>query len=196
MTTSLSRDELVHWARESVAFHGLELARISSVLLAQAYALQIRRILSVFDLTQPIKVLEGVIAADTTPSEDRFRHPPLTGLYKKHFTSPRFMTKNLLNYATSKEGRKNFSKVFDEASRIDGTGSVDDIFLKYLAHHTVVTPLHQKTASRTMTGEWVVFHKHEELNFYLTFAAHDEANAEIHKRVTLACEFDNLPFRL
>jgi hypothetical protein len=192
----MSREELVAWTERSVAFFGLDLRRISTVLLAQAYAFEINRIFDTFDLTQPIKVLEGAGASSSTPAEDQFRHAPLAGLYKKHFTSARFLPKNLLNFLRSKEGGRHFDNAWDEAAKVSGSEYIDEIFTKHLTHHMVVDPIETKSASNEMTGEWVVFHKHEGANYYLTFAFHIETNDEIHQRVVTACEFDNLPFRL
>lgn len=196
MLVSMSREELVAWAESSVAFFGLDLTRISTVLLAQAYAFGTNRVFDTFDLTQPIKVLEGASASSGTPKEDQFRHAPLTGLYKKHFTSPWFLPKNLLNFLRSKEGGRHFNNVWDEAAQVSGSEHIDEIFTRHLTDHMVVDPIEIKSASNEMTGEWVVFHKHEGANYYLTFAFHTDTNEEIHKRVVTACEFDNLPFRL
>lgn len=192
----MSREELVAWAERSVAFLALDLTRISTVLLAQAYAFEINRIFDTFDLTQPIRVLEGVSASSGTPMEDQFRHAPLVGLYKKHFTSARFLHRNLLNFLRSKEGGRHFNNAWDEAAKVSSSEYIDEIFIKYLTHHIVFDPIQIKSASNEMTGEWVVFHKHEGANYYLTFASHVETNDEIYKRVVTACEFDNLPFRL
>ena len=108
MPTSLSREELVAWANESIAFYGIDISRISTVFLAQSFSMQINRVFSTFDLTHPIKVLEGVTTSDGTGAEETFKHKPLQGLYKKHFTSPRFLVKNLSNFAHSRLGRKHF----------------------------------------------------------------------------------------
>jgi hypothetical protein len=196
MTVSLSRKELVDWATESIAFHGLDLARISTVLLAQSFSCEINRIFDTSDLTHPIKALEGLSSCGGTGREEQFKHPPLTGLYKKHFTSPRFLAKNLLNFIRSKEGRQHFNKTWNEATAISGSMYIDETFTKYLTHHMVVDPITIKSQSNTMTGEWIVFHKHDGANYYLALAFHGEKNDEIYKKLSLACEFDNLPFRL
>lgn len=196
MTISLSREELINWASESVAFFGLDLSRISTVLLAQSYSYEINRVFDTFDLTHPIKVLEGLSSSDSTGRAERFNHPPLTGLYKKHFTSPRFLVKNQLNFLRSKQGEHHFNNVWDEAAKISGSHYIDNTFTKYLTHHMVHDPIAIKSASKKMTGEWVVFHKLDGVNYYLTIAFHGETNDKIYKRVALACEFDDLPFRL
>lgn len=196
MIASMSREELLTWAGESIAFYGLDLTRMSTVLLAQAYSFEINHVFDIFDLAQPIKVLEGVSSSDATPPADQFRHPPLVGLYKKHFNSARFLPTNLLNFLRSKEGNRHFNKAWDEAARASGSQHIDDVFVKHLSHHMVVDPVEIKSTSNKMTGEWVVFHKHQGANYYLTFASHKETNDDIYKRVVTACDFDNLPFRL
>ena len=196
MAISLSRADLIHWAGESVAFFGLNLSRLSTVLLAQSYSSEINSVFDTFDLTHPIKVLEGLTSSDGAGPAQQFNHPPLTGLYKKHFTSPRFLVRNLLNFLRSKEGGRHFNSVWNEAAKVSGAEYIDKTFTKYLTHHLVVDPIAIKSASNRMTGEWVVFHKYHGVNYYLTIAFHGETNDQIHRRVALACEFDNLPFRL
>lgn len=196
MTVSLTREELLTWAGESVAFYQLDLRRMSTILLAQAYSFEANHIFNTFELVQPIRALEGIGSSDATAPEDKFLHAPLTGLYKKHFTSARFLPTNLLNFIRSKKGNRFFNNVWDKAAQISGSQCIDEVFTKHLSYHMVVDPVEIKSASHDMTGEWVVFHKHEGLNYYLTFALHTEPNDEIYKRILIACEFDNLPFRL
>lgn len=193
---SLSREKLISWASGSVAFFGLDLSRLSTVLLAQSYSSEINRVFDIFNLTHPIKVLEGLTTSDGTRAAEQFKHPPLTGLYKKHFTSPRFLARNLLNFLRSKEGGRHFNSVWREAVKISGAEYIDETFTRHLTHHMVTDPIAIKSASSRMTGEWVVFHKHDGVNYYLTIAIHGETNDQIHKRVVFACEFDNLPFKL
>ena len=194
MPTSLSREKLIAWAEATVAFYGIDLDRISTVFLAQAFAVQSNGIFSAFDLTHPIKVLEGLTLADGTGPEEAFNRNTLRGLYKKHFSSPRFLAKNLANFANSKQGRKHVRKIWDEAAQASGTGIIDELFTKYLAHHMIIDPIEIKSQSNRMTGEWVVFHKHDGKNYYLTLAAHDEGDQNIHDRIVLAFEFDQFPF--
>ena len=196
MPRSLSREELIAWANESVAFYGIDIDRISTVFLAQSFSMQVNHVFSTFDLTQPIKVLEGLTPHDGTGIEQTFKHKPLLGLYKKHFSSPRFLVKNLANFAHSKLGREHFQKIWDEAVQASSTGIIDEQFTKYIAHHMTVDPIQMKSESQSVTGEWLVFHKHEGKNYYLTLAAHDEGDQTIYERALLACDFDNLPFRI
>ena len=150
MTISLSREELIDWANKSVAFLGLDLSRISTVLLAQSYSYEINSVFDTFDLIHPIKVLEGLSSSDSTGCAEQFNHPPLTGLYKKHFTSPRFLVTNLRNFLRSKQGDRHFNNVWDDAAKASGSQIIDETFTKYLAHHMVVDPIAIKSASKTI----------------------------------------------
>ena len=67
---------------------------------------------------------DGKKTIDRLEIEETFKHKPLLGLYKKHFTSPRFLVKNLANFTHSKLGRKHFQKIWDEAARASSTGII------------------------------------------------------------------------
>jgi hypothetical protein len=193
-SVSVSRKELLVWAENSLAFYGLDLLRISTVFLAQAYSSEINGIFDTFDLTTPIKYLEGAELKVNTTKADQFKHQPLTGLYKIHFNSARFLPKNLSNFIRSKAGDEHFNKIWLQAVANSNSEYLDESFIKYLTHHITVDPIEIKSQNKTMTGEWVVFHKHNNQNYYLTIASHKESNEEIHKKVSLACEMDGFPF--
>lgn len=193
---SLSREDLLPWAQQSLAFYGLDLSRISTVFLAQAYSSEANGVFDTFDLTQPIKSLEGLSPQDSVGAADQFKHQPLTGLYKKHFMSARFLPKNLINFIRSKDGKTQFNKAWDEAKALSRSEYIDEKFIGYLTHRITVDPIQIKSSSKTMTGEWVIFHKHEDKNYYLTIASHNESNDQIYARVSLACQIDKLPFSL
>lgn len=196
IATNLSREDLLAWANNSPAFYRLSLERISTVFLAQAYSFEINRVFNTFHLTQPIMALEGLSSSDTTPQEDQFLHPPLAGLYKKHFYSDYFIPKNLSNFIRSKAGCRFFNQVYDEAILTSESEYIDEAFIRYLSHRVVFDPIKMKQASKSFTGEWIVFNKYEGKHYYLAIAFHNETNDEIYRRVALASEFDDFPFRL
>jgi hypothetical protein len=193
---SLTRNDLIAWANESVAFYELALTRISTVLLAQCYAYSENGIFSVFDLTDTIKALERPGLLSMTANETQFRHPPLAGLYKKHFFSARFIARNLGNFLKSRAGGKYFNQVWEDAIAATGSTHVDEAFLNFLTYHTVIAPYEKKSAANEITGEWIIFHKHDGANYYLTVGFHDEGDDVIYERVSFACDFDQLPFRI
>lgn len=190
----VTREELLAWADNSVAFYGIDPSRISSIFLAQAYSLELGRIFDASDLTHPIKVLEGLASTDSTGPEERFRHPPLAGLYKKHFMSPRFIANNLGNFLKSKYGGAHFDRLWDEGAKFNPDGVITEEFIKYLSIGIARDPYEIRSRMQRLTGEWVVFHKHEGVNYYLTIGFHQEPPENIFQRAVLACEVDGFPF--
>ena len=189
-----SRSELLTWASDSTALYGLDLSRMSTVLLAQLWALETNRILCPFEVTAAIKALEGLTTADLTAPPELFRHAPLQGFSKKHFTSSRFIVRNLLNFTQSKRGARFLEKAFADAATRSPSGIVDEAFANEVSHHAVISAYEQKARTRMMTGEWIVFREHAGKNFYLTLASHRESNDAIYSRVcramaTVACPF-------
>ncbi|WP_153163741.1 hypothetical protein [Zoogloea sp. 1C4] len=193
---SLTRDELHHWAAESSAFCGLDLSRISILFLAQVFVHELTRHYSTFDITDPIKALEGVGRGAHTAAPNQFKHPPLAGLHKVHFFSPRFLARNLLNVLKSKEGARNFERIWNEGLKQTDSEYVTEELIGYIAHHSTVTAFEDKSRARALTGEWIVFHQYEGRNYYLTLATHTQSNEEIYGNVLSACRGESFPFTL
>ena len=150
------------------------------------------RTFSVFAVTDEIKALEGHQVRSHTVAEDCFNHPPLAGLYKKHFTAPSFLSKNLQNFAKSKAGRKHFEETWKSLAAESTSGLLDDAFISRLVDEMTVGAYHAKSGSKALTGEWIVFAKRAEGNCYLTLASHAETNDDIYKRVVLCAKFDGV----
>ena len=196
MPTHPSRKALVDWASNSVAFYGIDIARISTVFLSQALSLQVNRVFNTSNLTQPIKVLEGLIDSSTTGPAEPFKHQPLKGLYKKHFNSPRFLPTNISTFSKSKLGKRHFQGLWDEAMQASKTGIDYEELAKCAYHHMVFASLKIKMESQSMTGEWIIFDEHEGKKYYLTLASHCEDDTAIYDRAVLASKIDGFPLAL
>lgn len=193
---SVSRKDLLSWAEKSGFFFNLDMSRISTVLLAQVCSLDSDKVFAGYEITDEIKYLEGKWPTTTTPAPDSFKYEPLKGLFKKHFTSARFIPKNIINSISGREGTRKFNRIFQETEHFRGSGYVDDKFVGYLAHHSTIEVYLQKIRDRSVTGEWIIFHRHNDLNYYLTLGSHDEDDSVIFKRAAMTCDFDSFPFRL
>ena len=101
-----------------------------------------------------------------------------------------FILKNIGNhmgYGQKKTPR--LDKIIKEAFERNTSGYADDEFINYIAHHTTIGAYEERT-KKTLTGEWIVFQKHNEQNYYLTLAAHNEGDQNIYSRVKDVYEFD------
>jgi len=195
VNVSISREELRAYAESNLAFHGLELKRISSIFVAQIYRLERNRVLNTFEILDEIKHFEGLKRSTSTGNERPFNGPVLRGLHKKHFTDARFILKNIgihLGYENGKMAR--LDRIIRQAFERNTSGYVDDDFINYITHHTTVGAYEDRTR-KGLTGEWIIFKKHQGKNYYLTLAAHNEGDESIRRRVEMAYEFD-FPFFL
>jgi hypothetical protein len=175
-----------------VAFYGLDVGRLGTVLLAQLHFVQASRTLSVFAVTDEIKALEARQIRSHTVAESPFDYPPLVGLYKTHFTSPQFLAKNLANFARSKAGRKHFESVWASAAAECEDDSVNDAFIAQLVYGITVGAYEARSGSKALTGEWIVFKKCSGGNYYFTLAGHSETNDDIYERAALCAKLDGI----
>lgn len=194
-TTSVSRQDLEAWASEHVGFVGLDLKRISSVLLAQLMQIESGRHFSVFSITDELQTMEGRQAGRGTRPAEPFLGKVLKGLQKKHFTDARFLLENMgAHFGMRNGGNSRLNSAIARAFEQNTSGFVDDQFCNTIAHLCTVAAIEERTRSHRLSGEWIVFHRHQGENFYLTLASHQEADEGVLKRVQMACNFDRLPF--
>jgi len=65
-------------------------------------------------------------------------------------------------------------------------GDQPDLWPKRLVHQLVLGGLDERAAARRMTGDWIIFAKHEGRNFYLDLGTHDDATRDPDARVRAA----------
>lgn len=188
---SLSREDLENFAANDYGFYGLDISRISSVLIVQVIQMQASGVINTHQMLGEVKYLEGIGKSSNTPAPTQFKREPLKGLMKKHYTDANFIVKNLgAHFGSNFGGNKNLDNLIKEAFSRNKSGYVDDEFINYIAHESTIGALQERAKRKKMSGEWIVFQKHNGENYYLTLAAHDEGDENIHERVCLAYEFD------
>ena len=190
-TVSLSRDDLEGFARSDVGFYGLDITRISSVLIAQVIQMQANQVINTHQMLDEIKYLEGLKTSSSTKKAEPFKRLPLKGLMKTHFTDANFIIKNLgAHFGYDNGGNKRLDKLVSEAFARNESGYIDDEFINFIAHQSTIGALEQRAVKKNITGEWIVFQEHLGKNYYLTLAAHNEGDENIFKRVNDAYDFD------
>jgi len=73
-------------------------------------------------------------------------------------------------------GNRDLSKMIEEVAV--ECGDQPDLWPKRLAHQLVLGGLYDRAAARRMTGDWIIFAKHEGRNYYLGLGTHDEARRD------------------
>jgi hypothetical protein len=148
----------------------------------------------------PIEVLEAVKEVEAgeitlhTKRATQFTREPLKGLWHKHYFSARFLPHNILLGL----GNNGLRKIVTE--ELDATKSpvVTEEMLRAVAERVTREPLDARHEAGKITGEWIVFARHEGRNYYLCLATHSTGDDVVFDNIQKGCarEFPDLPLGL
>lgn len=125
-----------------------------------------------------IRDLESGWSRLGTKPASEFTRAPLKGLWKKHFFSARYLAKNLLNQLSRECRHELVADAFGPEGSIITADKIRD-----LAERVTVGTLERRAAQNKLTGEWIVFAKYGDRNYYLCLATHDAGDEAIHHDV-------------
>jgi hypothetical protein len=112
------------------------------------------------------------------PATEFTRHP-LKGLWHKHYFTARFLPANI-SLALRKDGLKDtIESILDPVKYPVITPEA----IEELAHAVVSLPVEKRDADGKITGEWIIFAKHEGKNYYLSMAIHTTADQVIYDNI-------------
>ena len=116
MKSTLTRNDLEKWAASDLGFYTLDIDRFSTIFLAQVFQLQASRALNTQKLMDELQYLEGRCGTTCTGDAEVFKHQPLKGLFKKHFTDARFIRKNIgAHFGLDHGGKRNLDSLIHAA---------------------------------------------------------------------------------
>lgn len=120
-----------------------------------------------FDLiAREIEYLEGTRKETTTKKESMFRGEILKGLWHKHTFDAHNIATNVKNLLL-----KNWDNISKNTK--DDKEFLDKI-LKLIP---------QSVTNPKKTGDWIIYKKIDNGNYYLTFAGHNETDENIYRRI-------------
>ncbi|WP_162232485.1 hypothetical protein [Methylogaea oryzae] len=135
-----------------------------------------------------IRVLEGVEAARGLKAATQFKHPPLQGLWHQHYLEDGLasMAQNI------RKGIDKFGLPWVNQKIADAKLSGEE---RYFTEADVTQISHDATASNwerlinneALTGEWLIFAKHEGKNYYLSLGKHDSGDELLRARIDTIC---------
>lgn len=132
-----------------------------------------------FAVLDELDYLEGISPCTQTKEEQQFKKKPLHPLWHKHFFMPKHLLRNVgLRWNLCDNGNKDLTKLIERIAAEDGDNP--DVWPGRLVDHLVVKGFNER-AQRGLTGDWIVYAKHEGKNYYLDLASHEEGlelNAE------------------
>lgn len=185
----LLKPEEAEQIRDSHFLFNLPDAVFSSLFPYQLRELRNGQILDTLHISDEIKRIEGAGRKTSTKSATQFRRPPLKGLWHQHFFNARFMLKNIGNHwKLDSGGSPELLEMFAEEMAAEESGVVTPELFKRMGHRFIDEAFRDRSTAGRLTGEWIIFAKHEGKRFYLTVALHGEDDASIHERIMKWCQ--------
>ncbi|MBF4485597.1 hypothetical protein [Flavobacterium sp. CSZ] len=149
--------------------------------------------ISVIEFYQSSEILNLIENLETSLEENLFtsRNSPFEGkgISKTHHgaynTLGASLVINVKNYWFKKNGQLHNDKE-DE---------FDEIYKKYISGtvNSIQHAMHQKAIhSKKLTGEWLIYKRHNNINYYFCLAKHNEGDQEIYDNKILKC-FQEFP---
>ena len=138
-----------------------------------------------FSIIDEIKSLEGVGSKQQTKPASEFKGIHLKGLWHNHFFAahPSVIANNISNHIAFGKLKKIAEKVFDQKKSPVVTKEMVNEF----SHKVVVESMEERASNGKLTGEWIVFAKHQGQNYYLCINTHEAEDENIAKNIKTAC---------
>ena len=173
--------------------------RISILFWLKLYIFVRTRTMDVFPIIDEVKSLENISHFSmsgqeynsVTKDSGQFKHPPLRGLWHKHFFTAQFLAQNILKaHAKKGAGKRRMEKFFTEHEGAE----IDQTILGLLADEMTTGAFKDTLDQKKLTGEWVVFSHNSGKNYYLTCSFHNRDHWLDYEEIKQFCvpEFPHL----
>lgn len=186
-TQTVSSSQLRAFA-SSIQIDRIAEGRYSQLFILDLMIYSEMRVINPFQVIDEIKSMEGPDKSRTKPPS-KFRNKPLKGLWHKHYFTARFIAKNIQNHL---RGGKLELVIRDSIKETSSPDAIDE-FSRRLAHKVVSESFDQRAGNKKLTGEWIIFSKHNDQNYYLSMATHDMKDELTYARIKTVC-FSEFPF--
>lgn len=136
------------------------------------------------DVLLPVLHLENGEPPTGVKPATSFKHPPLGGLWHKHWFSARFMPANILAVTQRK---RSMDWIWDVAKEGD---ILTEELINQIAHRMTVGAFESRHAAKQITGEWIIFLPRSGLNYYLCLGTHGTGDDRLAEKITTLCVRD------
>jgi hypothetical protein len=128
-----------------------------------------------FTIREEIECLEDQSKTSRTKSPTQFLHPPLKGLWKKHYI--RTDMKGLIKNLESAHGEKGKVKLARKLIAEQGIKSPEQLSREFADGY--VRSYRYRSRTQTLTGDWLIYVQHEGKNYYLAVYDHETKDEQI-----------------
>lgn len=183
-TYKIRNEDLVRYAN----LYGLERlipGRYSWLFVFNLMMLERMNGVDPFSIIDEIKVLEGIGRPQQTKPALEFKGAHLKGLWHKHFFPANLssIAHNIRNHLAGKKLQKLAEEIFDSKK----SPVVTKEMVKEFSHRVVDESLKDRASDSKLTGEWIVFAKHQGQNYYLCLTTHESGDENIANSIKILC---------
>lgn len=194
----VSEDDVINFRNDHVGFCGVSMSRISQYLLLQLTSIHKHRTYNSFSITDVIQELEGV-GRGCKQRVEQFKYSPLQGFYKAHFFDAKFLVRNLINHwGLEFEDSPKFNSLCARVMAEEENAPSKFGWPGRLAHEMTMGGYEERAKKNKRTGEWIIFAKHNNQNYYLCLGRHSKSKEEdqvLYEFLKVLCERE-YPFLL
>jgi hypothetical protein len=174
---------------ESLGLKGSILGRCSWLFIMQLYLLSTLDGVDPSMIVSEIESIECNLSTVGTKPATEFKKLPLKGLWHKHYFSAKFIPQNLVNHHSRGRLQSLINEIMDPVEYPIVTREL----INKVAYEVVTGAMESREADGKLTGEWIVFAKHSNQNYYLCLATHESGDDIIYNQIKSAC-FHQYPF--
>lgn len=169
----------------------LKTGKCSDLLISQLCNDEFRAYNILDHIIDEIAYLEGLNSQTLTKPATQYKHQPLQGLWHKHYHQAQHLIKNDGLYWGIDESLKKqdhskldamIKNTIKEYNLKIGDLLTDEFFAR-MSHKFIFEPIENRLQKSKATGDWIIFAKNNNVNYYLTVAFHDEADEDIYNRI-------------
>lgn len=135
-----------------------------------------------------IEALEGLRPGSSLKPASQFKHPPLQGLWHKHYLESGLapVARNL------RKGIRRYGMPHVERKVADALASVEERFfseqdISLIAQDVVMGNWQRLVADSALTGEWLIFAEHMGKNHYLCLGRHTSGDESLRAQIDAVC---------
>jgi hypothetical protein len=139
-------------------------------------------------VVREINALEGIGPPSRLKAPIQNRHPPLKGLWHKHYLQGdrRSLAINI-GKGLKKYGIPFFKQQMKEAAAANETRFVSDEDIEAIAHDVTHENYARLGDEQAISGEWLLFAEHDGAKYYLALTTHDANHADIRAHIDMIC---------
>lgn len=164
-------------------------SRVSELFYLDLYIYATECFVNPMMIAEEVINLENGDGTTNTKLASEFKNMPLKGLWHKHFFCQQFIAKNI-QIGLGKNGKGNIIRDVMEKS---GNSHFEPSDISEIAKRVVYGTLNKRTEGNSLTGEWILFSKHENKNYYLCLSTHNSGDEYISSRIQNHCA-NQFPF--